>query len=93
MTKQKYVKECSIMEIDKRQIMNKLENMTDEELKNIVRAIAQGAGVSGKRVEQTVSDISKLRKNLGNMSDRDLQNAMSVLDGETVENIKKQMNL
>lgn len=81
------------MEIDKRQIMNKLENMTDEELKNIVRAIAQGAGVSGKRVEQTVSDISKLRKNLGNMSDRDLQNAMSVLDGETVENIKKQMNL
>ena len=76
------------MEIDKRQIMNKLDTISDEELKNIVRAIAQSAGVSGRRVEQTVSDISKLRRGLSNMSERDLQNALSMLDEETLNNIK-----
>ncbi len=78
------------MEIDKKQIMNKLDTISDEELKNIVRAIAQSAGVSGRRVEQTVSDISKLRKGLSNMSERDLQNALSMLDEDTLNSIKKQ---
>ena len=78
------------MEIDKKQIMNKLDTISDEELKNIVRAIAQSAGVSGRRVEQTVSDISKLRKGLSNMSERDLQSALSMLDEDTLNSIKKQ---
>ena len=81
------------MEIDKKQIMNKLDTISDEELKNIVRAIAQSAGVSGRRVEQTVSDISKLRKGLSGMSERDLQNALSMLDEDTLNNIKKQSDL
>jgi len=44
-------------------------------------------------VEQTVSDISKLRRGIGNMSDRDLQKALSMLDGESAEKIKRQMNM
>ncbi|MBE6643029.1 MAG: hypothetical protein E7615_05195 [Ruminococcaceae bacterium] len=81
------------MEIDKRQIMKKIEKMSDEDLKSIVSEIAKGAGVSERRVEQTVSDISKLRRGIGNMSDRDLQKALSMLDGESAEKIKRQMNM
>lgn len=81
------------MEIDKRQIMNKLDGIGDEELKNIVKTIAESAGVSSKRAERAVSDITKLRQNIGNLSDRDLQNALSMLDNNTVENIKRQMNM
>ncbi len=81
------------MEIDKRQIMNKLDGIGDEELKNIVKTIAESAGVSPRRAERAVSDISKLRQNIGNLSDKDLQNAFSMLDNNTVENIKKQMNM
>ena len=81
------------MEIDKKEIMNKLDMLTDDELKNIVRSIASAAGVNERRAERAVSDIAKLRKSLGGMSDKELQSALSMLDGETVESIKKQMNM
>ena len=81
------------MEIDKRQIMNKLDGINDEELKNIVRSIAKCAGVSDRRAERAVSDISKLRNSLSGMSEKDLQNALSMLDEDTVNNIKRQMNM
>ena len=81
------------MGIDKRQIMNKLDGLSDEDLANIVRQIAESAGVSHRRAEQAVSDMSKLRRSLGGMTDRDLQNALSMLDEDTVKNIKKQMNM
>ncbi len=81
------------MEIDKRQIMNKLDGINDEDLKNIVRSIAKCAGVSDRRAERAVSDISKLRNSLSGMSEKDLQNALSMLDEDTVNNIKRQMNM
>jgi hypothetical protein len=81
------------MEIDKKQIMNRLDGIGDEELKNIVKMIAQSAGISSRRADKAVSDISKLRQNIGNLSDRDLMNALSMLDNNTVENIKRQMNM
>ncbi|MBR5313845.1 MAG: hypothetical protein IKU45_00340 [Clostridia bacterium] len=81
------------MEIDKRQIMNKLDAIGDEDLKNMVKMIAEGAGMSKGRAERAVSDISKLRKNIGSLSEKDLKNALSMLDDDTVENIKRQMNM
>ncbi len=81
------------MEIDKKQLMNKLDSIGDEELKNIVKMIAESAGVSSRRAERAVSDISKLRQNIGNLNDKELQNALSMLDSETVNNIKRQMNM
>lgn len=81
------------MEIDKRTIMNKLDGIGDEELKQIVKAIATSAGVSSSRAERAVSDISKLRKNIGSLSEKDLQNALLMLDDSTVADIKKQMKL
>lgn len=81
------------MEIDKREIMNKLDGLKDEELKSIVRSIALAAGVSERRAEQAVSDVKKLRRSIGGMNDRDLQNALSLLDEKTVEDIKKQIDM
>ena len=81
------------MEIDKRQIMNKLGAIGDEELKEIVRSVARCAGVSDRRAERAVSDISKLRNNLSGMTEKDLENALSMLDEDTVNNIKKQMDM
>ena len=81
------------MEIDKRTIMNKLDGIGDEELKQIVKSIASCAGVSSAKAERAVSDISKLRKSIGGLSERDLENALSMLDAQTVDNIKKQMNM
>ena len=81
------------MEIDKRTIMNKLDGIGDEELKQIVKSIASCAGVSNSRAERAVSDISKLRKSIGGLSERELENALSMLDAQTVDNIKKQMNM
>ena len=81
------------MDINKKQIMNKLDSISDDDLKNIVKSIAQCAGISGKRAEMAVSDISKLRKSLGNMSENDLNKALSMLDDKTVSDIKKQMNM
>lgn len=81
------------MEIDKKEIMNKLSCLSDEELQNIVRSIAMSAGVSDRKTERAVSDIDKLRKSFSSMTERDLQRAMSVLDDETVENIKRQMKM
>lgn len=80
------------MELDKRQIINKLNSLSDDELKNFVRSIAECAGVSRRRAEQATSDVDKLRKNFAGMSDKDLQRAMSALDPDTVENIKRQIN-
>lgn len=81
------------MEFDKKQIMGKLESMSDEDLKNIVRAIARSAGVSERRAEQTVSDIGKLRRGVSSMSERDLQSALSCLDVDTLDEIKKQIDI
>ena len=81
------------MEIDKRQIMDKLDAVGDEELKNMVRLIAESAGMSRSRAERAVSDISKLRKNIGSLSEKDLNNALSMRDDDTVANIKRQMNM
>ena len=81
------------MEIDKRKIMNKLDSISDDDLKNIVKEIAKGAGVSEKKVGQTVSDISKLRRNLNGMSEHDLKKALSMLDEDTADKIKRQMNM
>ena len=81
------------MEIDKREIMNKLDGIGDEELKSIVRTIAECAGMNSARADRAVSDISKLRKNIGSLSEKDLQNAFSMLDDDTVNNIKRQMNM
>lgn len=81
------------MEIDKREIMNKLDGIGDEELKSIVKTIAECAGMNSARADRAVSDISKLRKNIGSLSEKDLQNAFSMLDDDTVNNIKRQMNM
>ena len=81
------------MEIDKRTIMNKLDGIGDEELKQIVQAIATSAGVSSSRADRAVSDISKLRRNIGSLSEKDLQNALSMLDDSTVADIKRQMKM
>lgn len=81
------------MEIDKRTIMNKLDGIGDEELKQIVKAIATSAGVSSSRADRAVSDISKLRRNIGSLSEKDLQNALSMLDDSTVADIKRQMKM
>ena len=81
------------MEIDKREIMNKLDGIGDEELKSIVKTIAECAGMNSARADRAVSDISKLRKNISSLSEKDLQNAFSMLDDDTVNNIKRQMNM
>ncbi len=81
------------MEIDKKEIMNKLSCLSDEELQNIVRSIAMSAGVSDRKTERAVSDIDKLRKSFSSMTERDLQRALNVLDDDTVENIKRQMKM
>ena len=73
--------------------MDKLSCLSDDELREVVRSIAMSAGVSDRRTERAVSDIDKLRKNFSSMSEKDLQRAMSVLDEETVENIKRQMKM
>ncbi len=80
------------MEIDKNKIMGKLDSIGDEELKNIVRAIAESAGVGQRQTERVVSDIGKLRKSIGGLSDNDLQNALSMLDENTVNELKRQIN-
>lgn len=81
------------MEIDRNKIMGKLDSIGDEELKNIVRAIAESAGVGQRQTERVVSDIGKLRKSIGGLSDNDLQNALSMLDENTVNELKRQMNM
>ena len=81
------------MDINKKQIMNKLDSISDDDLKNIVKSIARCAGVSERRAEVAVSDISKLRNSLGSMSENDLNKALSMLDDKTVSDIKKQMNM
>lgn len=81
------------MEIDKKQIMNKLSCLSDDELRDVVRSIAMSAGVSDRKTEQAVSDIDKLRKSFSSMTERDLQRALNVLDDDTVENIKRQMKM
>ncbi len=81
------------MEIDKKQIMNKLSCLSDDELRDVVRSIAMSAGVNSRKTEQAVSDIDKLRKSFSSMTERDLQRALNVLDDDTVENIKRQMKM
>ena len=81
------------METDKKEIMNKLSCLSDEELQNIVHSIAMSAGVSDRKTERAVSDIDKLRKSFSSMTERDLQRALNVLDDDTVENIKRQMKM
>jgi len=81
------------MEIDKREIMNKLDSISDDDLRNMVRAIAQSAGISSRRAEMAASDIGKLKKSFAGMSDKELQKALSMLDGETVDDIKRRFNM
>ena len=81
------------MEIDKKQIMNRLDSISDEDLKEMILMIAKCSGVSDRRAECAVSDVSKLRKGLGSMSEKELTSALSSLDEQTVMQIKKQMNM
>ncbi len=81
------------MEFDKNQIMNKIGAMSDDELKNVIRTIAESAGISSRKADQAVSDIDKIRKGFSGMSEKDWKNAMSMLDSNTVDNIKRQMNM
>jgi precorrin isomerase len=81
------------MDIDKRDIMNKLSAISDDELKNIVRAVARSAGVSQSRTERVVADVGKLRTGLSGMTEKDFNDALSLVDSETADSIKKQMGL
>lgn len=81
------------VEIDKKQIMNRLDSISDEDLKEMILMIAKCSGVSDRRAERAVSDVSKLRKGLGSMSEKELTSALSSLDEQTVMQIKKQMNM
>lgn len=81
------------LEIDKKQIMNRLDSISDEDLKEMILMIAKCSGVSDRRAERAVSDVSKLRRGLGSMSEKELTSALSSLDEQTVMQIKKQMNM
>lgn len=81
------------MEIDKRDIMNKLSAISDDDLKDIVRSVARCAGVSQARTERVVSDVGKLRSGLSGMTEKDLNDALSLVDPETADSIRKQMGL
>lgn len=81
------------MDIDKKEILSRLDNMSDDDLKNMVRTIAEAAGVNKRRTEQALGDIGKLKKSFAGMSERDWQRATSMLDSDTVNDIKRQMNM
>ena len=81
------------MDINKKQIMEKLDTIGDEDLKIMVKMIASSAGVSERRADRAVYDISKLRKSICNMSEKDLNNALSMLDGDAVDDIKRRMDM
>lgn len=81
------------MEIDKKDIMNKLSAISDEELKSIVRSVAKCAGVSQAKTERVVSDVGRLRYGLSGMTEKDLNEALSLMDKETAESIRRQMGI
>lgn len=81
------------MEINKREMMSKLDSVSDSQLQELVKTIAKCAGVSDRRADKAVADISKLRRGLSTMSEKELNDALSMLDEETVENLKRQLNM
>ena len=81
------------MEINKKDMMNKLDNVSDSQLQELVKTIAKCAGVSDSRADRAVADISKLRRGLSTISEKELNEALAMLDDETVANLKKQMNM
>lgn len=81
------------MEIDKKQIMNRLDSIGDEELRQIVRSVAKCAGMSETRAERAVADIKKVREGLSGLSEKELNYALSSVDEATLGNIKKQLDI
>lgn len=79
------------MEINKSEIMNKINGMSDEELKSTVKMIANALGAEEKQIGGVLNDIDKLKAAFGCMSESKIQSAISSLDNSQIEALKQQI--
>lgn len=80
------------MEIDKSKLLEKLNSMSDEELKSVIKSIAQSAGVSDRKADRVLKNVGKIRRGMENLSDREFNGVIGRLDGKTLDAIKKQLD-
>ena len=80
------------MEIDKSKLLEKLNSMSDEELKSVIKSIAESAGVSDRKADRVLKNVGKIRRGMENLSDREFNGVIGRLDGKTLDAIKKQLD-
>lgn len=80
------------MEIDKGKILEKLNAMSDDELRNIIKTIATSAGVSERKADAVLKDVTRLRRGFDKMSEKQISHALDKLDPSTVEKIRSALD-
>ena len=70
-------------------IKEKLADMSDMELYNLLNAVCVAAGVDKVRARALTADIPRLRRMISSLSDGQIANLMASLGGDTGDMMKR----
>ena len=79
------------MEPSKKDI-NRILQLSDEELKKTIEEIAKAIGADGKKAEALTSDIPSLKSNLSKMNDADLKRIIESAGKDKAQKIMNEIN-
>lgn len=74
------------MEINKDRI-RALTSLSDDELRERLRAAAEAAGIDGKLAAKRLPNMDTVRKKLGSLSDAQIKTLVSALGEDRIKNI------
>ncbi len=67
--------------------------LDDNELKSKITAAALAGGADEKLIKSALSDMSKLKSTVSNLSQNDIDNLLKSVDKENLQKIKDTLNL
>ena len=80
------------MEINK-DLINKLSRLDDNDLSEIIRAVASAAGVDERRAEHVAKNPGNIRRKIGKMTEEDLLQLAQSVGEEKAKDILSKLQL
>ena len=68
-------------------------NLDENELKTKITAAAIASGADEKLIKNALSDMSKLKNTVSNLSQRDIDNLLKNVDMQNLQEIKDALNI
>lgn len=81
------------MNYNRDELLKKFDNTDDETLKQTIRTVAAALGASDRQTDNIISNLNTFKKKVRNMSESDIQKAVSKIGEDKADEIYKQLRL